>query len=144
MSLMPALEQNTRTGPYSAVARCTRSWTASGLPTSQMTAMPPTLRGHLLGPLAVQVGDDHLGALPGEALGQRPADAVPPAGDDGAPVAEVHQNRSPPAAAAVVPSRSNALTTLRPTIQRCTSSGPSTRRCWRTSAYHAASGVSRV
>ena len=100
--------------------------------------------GHLLGPLAVQVGDDHLGPLPGEALGQRPADAVPPTGDDGAPVAKVHQKRSPPAAAAVVPSRSNALTTLRPTIQRCTSSGPSTRRCWRTSAYHAASGVSSV
>ena len=100
--------------------------------------------GHLLGPRAVQVGDDHLGALPGEALGERPADAVPATGHDRALVAEVHQNRSPPAAAAVVPSRSKDLTTLRPIIQRCTSSGPSTRRCWRTSAYQAASGVSSV
>ena len=56
----------------------------------------------------------------------------------------VVQNRSPPAAAAVVPDLRCAASTLRPIRHRCTSSGPSTRCCIRTSAYQAASGVSRV
>ena len=52
-------------------------------------------------------------------------------------------NRSPPHAPAVVPVALNALMTLRPVVQRCTSSGPSTRRCERMCVYQAASGVSR-
>ena len=51
-------------------------------------------------------------------------------------------SRSPPAAAAVVPSRRNALMTLRPTFHLWTSSGPSTRRCERICVYHLARIVS--
>ena len=53
-----------------------------------------------------------------------------------------YTKRSPPQAAAVEPSRSNALITFAPVRQRCTSSGPSTRRWDLIPVYHRASGVS--
>lgn len=54
---------------------------------------------------------------------------------------DVYSN-SPPQALAVVPNCWYALMTLRPVVQRCTSSGPSTRRCERMPVYQRASGVS--
>ena len=53
-----------------------------------------------------------------------------------------YTKRSPPQAAAVEPSRSNALITFAPVRQRCTSSGPSTSRWDLIPVYHRASGVS--
>lgn len=55
---------------------------------------------------------------------------------------KVDYTRSPPAMLAVVPVSRKAFRRLRPTVQRWTSSGPSTRRCERIWVYQRASGVS--
>jgi hypothetical protein len=55
---------------------------------------------------------------------------------------ELDHSRSPPAAAALVPSFLKARITFLPVIHLCTSSGPSTRRWDRMGVYQAASGVS--
>ena len=69
-----------------------------------------------------------------------------PAGTPAHPVPRrvMLQSRSPPQAEAQVPCASKACTTFLPLRQRCTSSGPSTRRWARIPRYQRARGVSML
>jgi hypothetical protein len=93
--VMPALLISTSMRPHSALTAATiasidaRSVTSTTQP-ERAAAGGADRRDRGLDALRSQVGDDHAGALAGEADGGRQADALGRAGDDGDFVGEAH------------------------------------------------------
>ena len=77
-----------------STSACT--WSASVTSVGWNAADLAERGGHLVARVGVDVGDDDTGALGGEALDRRPADAAGAAGDDGDLALELTHRLDPP------------------------------------------------